>query len=65
MLVFDLTSLSSFEHVSKWLHDIKTYSHEKIRVTLVGNKSDLESSRTVSKEAINEFIKTNNIEKYY
>ncbi len=48
LCVFDLTNRASFEHVPKWLEEIKANSKD-LAVVLVGNKSDL-PDRQVSRE---------------
>ena len=48
MLVFDCTSLSSFEHVEYWLQSIQQYAHQQVALLLVGNKADLTEQRHVS-----------------
>lgn len=65
LLVFDLTEPSSFKNVKHWLKELKLYSHEKIRLTLIGNKVDLSSQRRVSREEIDDFIQQNNIRCYF
>jgi GTPase SAR1 family protein len=65
LLVFDLTNLKSFRNVRHWLHELKTYSHEHIRVSLLGNKADMTAHRQVSEEEVREFTKEHHIERYY
>ncbi|KAL8688040.1 MAG: hypothetical protein Q9224_004989, partial [Gallowayella concinna] len=48
LLVFDLTRRSTFEHATEWLTDLRQIAEEGIVVVLVGNKSDLASSSTVT-----------------
>lgn len=43
LLVFDLTSLSTFKSLEHWLKELKTFSHTKLRICLIGNKVDLKS----------------------
>ena len=50
MVMFDVTTLTSFENVRNWIKSIKTEADEKVVVILVGNKCDLEEKRQVSKE---------------
>lgn len=50
MLVYDITSRETFNHLESWMRDIKTYAPEEVITVLVGNKSDLESHRAVPKE---------------
>ncbi|KAJ8611646.1 hypothetical protein CTAYLR_007878 [Chrysophaeum taylorii] len=55
MIVFDLTSHDSFEHVSAWLSEVQRHSPKTVRVMLCGNKSDLASRREVTVEEAVEF----------
>ncbi|KAL9591287.1 MAG: hypothetical protein Q9179_007874, partial [Wetmoreana sp. 5 TL-2023] len=48
LLVYDITRRSTFEHATEWLTDLRQIAEEGIVVILVGNKSDLASSSTVS-----------------
>ena len=50
LLVFDLTNKQTFESVDKWISEIKTNGDERIKIILVGNKSDLEEHRQVKTE---------------
>ena len=53
LVVYDITSRTSFEHVGIWLSELIHYSDNDIVVVLVGNKCDLASQRVVeSEEAI-------------
>lgn len=47
ILVYDITKLDSFTNIKSWLNEIKTYSHEKINIMMVGNKTDLEGKWTI------------------
>jgi small GTP-binding protein len=53
MLVFDLTSKSSFDSILNWIEDIENGAEKGIPIVLVGNKSDL-VDREVSKEEAEE-----------
>ena len=62
ILVCDITNKNTFETVKHWLRD-NSYIHEgNIEIIIVGNKIDLENEREISKDAIKEFGKKNNIE---
>ena len=50
LLVFDITNLSSFEHIKNWIEQIKEEAPEKIIIYLVGNKIDCLNSRLISTE---------------
>ena len=51
MLVYDITDLHSFENIENWLDKCKLNCPNNVTMMLVGNKSDLEDQRQVSKEA--------------
>jgi small GTP-binding protein len=50
LLIYDITSMSSFNNIKNWILQIKESLGEQPCITLVGNKVDLESNRKVSKE---------------
>ena len=55
LIVYAINNRNSFEHAENWLNDLKNQSNPNVRVFLVGNKSDLEQERTVSKEEAEKF----------
>ena len=48
--IFFDKSEKSFDNVDLWLKDLKANSNPDIKVFLIGNKSDLEETRQVSKD---------------
>ncbi|CAK8681415.1 unnamed protein product [Clavelina lepadiformis] len=50
LLVYDITSESSFLNIRKWVSDVSEFGDEHVQTMLVGNKSDREDSREVSTE---------------
>ena len=48
LIIFDLTNKESFNNIQKWI----SKSDNKIKIIIVGNKSDLVDNRTVTKEEI-------------
>ena len=48
ILVFDLSDRKSFEDLTQWLNDVHSLCDPNAVVTLIGNKSDLVSARTVT-----------------
>lgn len=50
-------SRETFEKLSEWLDDCRKYSNPNIVIMLIGNKSDLESKRAVSREEGENFAK--------
>ena len=61
LLVYDITRKETFNHITKWLEVVKSYSGKKICIILIGNKIDLEKKRKVSKEDGENFAKKNGI----
>lgn len=50
MLVYDITRRGTFENLKKWLHELREFGNPDMVIVLVGNKSDLSSSREVNIE---------------
>jgi len=50
LLVYDISRRESFNHLAGWLEDARAHANPSIVITLVGNKSDMESERAVSHE---------------
>jgi small GTP-binding protein len=48
LLVFDISRRNTFASVTAWLNDLRQIAEDDIVVVLVGNKSDLAASSTVS-----------------
>lgn len=67
IIAFDLTDHKSFENVSYWLNLYYSYCNQAIAkcLILLGNKSDLNSERTVDKQEIDELLNTNKSIIYY
>lgn len=63
IIVYDLTSYESFEHLPQWIEEVKANIKSDVPILLVGNKSDLISHRAVSVENINNFTQKFNL--YY
>ncbi|KAL8204373.1 hypothetical protein R6Q57_009996 [Mikania cordata] len=55
MLVYDITKRQSFDHIARWLEELRAHADDKIVIMLIGNKSDLDSHREVSTEDATEF----------
>jgi len=62
IVVYDVTDSESFNNVKQWLHEIDRYACENVNKLLVGNKSDLESTRKVPTEQAKEFADSLNID---
>ena len=48
LLVYDITKLSSFANVEKWIAELRQNGSENMTLMLVGNKLDLAKSREVA-----------------
>ena len=49
-VVYDITRKESFESIDKWVSDLKASADKKLTIVIIGNKSDLEDQRQVTKE---------------
>ena len=50
MLIYDITSLSSFNNIKTWILQIRESLGDQANIVLIGNKVDLESNRKVQFE---------------
>ena len=50
IIVYDITSTSSFNDVDNWIKELKEKGPTSIILALVGNKYDLEKNRTITTE---------------
>lgn len=55
MLVYDLTKRESFDHIPRWLEELRAHADKNIVIILIGNKMDLEDQRSVPMEDAKEF----------
>jgi len=60
-VIFDICNHSSFEHVERWLQQLKQHSHPNIVLCLLGNKADLKDSREVTTEEAEVFAKQHSL----
>lgn len=61
MLVYDITKRQSFDHVARWLEELRGHADRNIVIMLVGNKSDLGTLRVVPTEDAKEFSQQENL----
>ena len=61
MMVYSIDSRESFLHINQWLKEIKLQSHPDVKIILIGNKSDLDDNRKVSKEEAQKFKDENQL----
>ncbi|XP_070972940.1 ras-related protein Rab-15-like [Oncorhynchus clarkii lewisi] len=62
ILVYDITSSRSFQHIVKWASDVDEFALDQVQRILVGNKADEEQKRKVPKEQGNKLAKTYGME---
>ncbi|KAK7278897.1 hypothetical protein RJT34_23936 [Clitoria ternatea] len=55
LLAYDITKHHTFDHIKKWLNELRLHTDKNILIMLVGNKSDLSSSRAVPVDVAREF----------
>merc|ERR1712227_134168 len=46
IIVYDVSNEKSFNQVPKWIKDVKEQRGEEVKIFLVGNKADLDGSKT-------------------
>ncbi|XP_015212274.1 ras-related protein Rab-37 isoform X1 [Lepisosteus oculatus] len=50
LLLYDITSKSSFDNIRAWLTEIHEYAQQDVVIMLLGNKSDMNSERVIKRE---------------
>ncbi|GAB4828106.1 Ras- protein RABA4d [Ancistrocladus abbreviatus] len=61
MLVYDISRRQTFDHIARWLDELRGHADKNIVIMLVGNKSDLDSLRAVPTEDAKEFAENENL----
>uniref|UniRef100_A0AAQ5ZKM7 Ras-related protein Rab-25 n=1 Tax=Amphiprion ocellaris TaxID=80972 RepID=A0AAQ5ZKM7_AMPOC len=61
LLVYDITKHLTYESVERWLKELYDHADPHIVVMLVGNKTDLESERSVPTEEAKDFAEKKDI----
>ncbi|KAL9336278.1 hypothetical protein Peur_033343 [Populus x canadensis] len=61
MLVYDMTKRQSFDHMARWLEELRGHADKSIIIMLIGNKCDLGSLRAVPAEDAKEFAQRENL----
>ena len=64
LILYAINNLDSFKHAETWLNDLKSQANPKVKVFLVGNKSDLEEERVVSKEEGERFKEEKKLDRF-
>ncbi|KAK6919932.1 Small GTPase [Dillenia turbinata] len=55
MLVYDITKRQTFDHVARWVEELRSHADNSIVIMLIGNKADLADLRAVPTEHAVEF----------
>ena len=50
LIVYDITRKCTFDNIDKWISDLKLNGDKNICIVILGNKSDLDDKREVSKD---------------
>ena len=58
LLLYDVTDKDSFKNLSNWLIEIEKNSSKNVIKVLIGNKTDLEDKRVISKNQGKDFADT-------
>lgn len=61
MIVYDMTKRQSFDHMARWLEELRGHADQNIVIMLIGNKCDLGSLRAVPTEDAEEFVQRENL----
>jgi len=61
LLVYDITRRETFNHLTRWLEEARQNANQSMVIMLIGNKSDLDHRRQVSKEEGEAFAKEHNL----
>ena len=64
IIVFDVTSQNSFDHIKEWMNNIKQFAKLGVMKVIVGNKIDLNDERIVTYNEGKNFAESFNI-KYF
>jgi len=61
LLVYDITRRETFNHLTRWLEEARQHANQSMVIMLIGNKSDMDHRRQVSKEEGEKFAKDNGL----
>ena len=63
-IIFDITNRDSFNSVNDWINHCRSSGNENMDLILIGNKSDLDQNRTVTRKEAIKLASDNNM-RYY
>lgn len=61
LLVYDITREETFQSLKRWLEEARRNANENMVIMLIGNKSDLQHKRQVSRERGEAFARENGL----
>ena len=64
LILYAINNKDSFQHAETWLNDLKNQANPNVKVFLVGNKSDLENERVISKEEGEKFKEEKKLDRF-
>ena len=64
LILYAIDNSDSFRHAETWLNDLKQQANQNVKIFLVGNKSDLEDKRVITKEEGKKFKEEKNLDKF-
>ncbi|XP_032900278.1 ras-related protein Rab-37-like isoform X1 [Amblyraja radiata] len=50
LLLYDITSKSSFDNITAWLTEVHEYAQQDVVIMLLGNKADITGERAIKRE---------------
>ena len=59
IIMYEIDSHESFEHIERWLQGIRTFSSPDTKIFLLGNKVDLKDKRKITTEEAETYAKIN------
>ena len=62
LLVYDITNKESFNNLGSWIKTIRDECGAPVPIIIVGNKTDLEDKRSISKNQAMEFARSEKVE---
>ena len=65
LILYAINNKESFQHAETWLNDLKNQANPNVKVFLVGNKSDLENERVISKEEGEKFKEEKKLDRFF
>ena len=60
LLIYDVSNKESFDNIGKWFDSLNNINKEEVIFALVGNKSDLDYNRKITKEEAELYAKEHN-----